>query len=390
MENVNKKITTITEDFNQKNNDDFNKVEWINYFNEDLIVESISNQINNSKNENKTIASYDKNDKNSNINNTYINISKATNSSNYKNIEIIKQKELQSNNELYANKNYYFSNIKELYGPKNILSFEYQEKITIDNLSNKLNLFKENNYKNENNEEEDFKNKKYKNVIVINNENEKEKSNDKKNNNEIKLKNKNNKKNNINKNKSVDTKDENYNKKKKNKNKEINNNKNKGNLSDRNYNLKNNSQDKNNEKDNLKKMQQYNFRRYEPQSSYALRYKKGKNYKLNGHFHPNEEKPVFIDKKIALGRTLPEMIVLNNYGLVNDDDYIMYQKIVNYNKLHNKRNKKNDLKSYYMNNSGNNVNDINNTIVGKSNLNLNSNDNNEIKIQDENIKTSFI
>ena len=43
-----------------------------------------------------------------------------------------------------------------------------------------------------------------------------------------------------------------------------------------------------------------------------------------------------------------------------------------------------------MNNSGNNVNDINNTIVGKSNLNLNSNDNNEIKIQDENIKTSFI
>ena len=38
---------------NEEKNDDINKVEWINYFNEGLIVESINNKINNSYNTNK-------------------------------------------------------------------------------------------------------------------------------------------------------------------------------------------------------------------------------------------------------------------------------------------------------------------------------------------------
>ena len=117
-----------------------------------------------------------------------------------------------------------------------------------------------------------------------------------------------------------------------------------------------------------------------------------KDYKINGHFHPNEEKPEIINKKILLGRTIPEMIVLNNYRLVDEDDYEMYQKIVNYNKLNSKRNKKPGLKFYNIKNINNNENIINDDypVNNKSKINLNSENNNDIKNKDENIKTSFI
>ena len=43
-------------------------------------------------------------------------------------------------------------------------------------------------------------------------------------------------------------------------------------------------------------------------------------YKNNEHFHPNEEKTEIINQNILLGKTLPEMIELNKYGLVSFAD----------------------------------------------------------------------
>jgi hypothetical protein len=142
---------------------------------------------------------------------------------------------------------------------------------------------------------------------------------------------------------------------------------------------------------NLKSNYNIDHRRYDPLLSYALRHKLEKKYKLNGHFHPNEEKPSMVDKNIFLGRTMPEMIVLNNYGLVNDDDYELYQNIVKYNKLNNKRNKRYNLKDYCINvNYNNNIINNNLTLSGKNNLNINQKNDNEIKIEDENVKTPYI
>ena len=384
MENINKKNTSLTDNNNNLKYDNFKKVEWINYFNEGLIIESINNQINNSINKNKKIPEESINAyiNKANIN---INIIKNINNSNNK---IKEKKELISNKEFYKNKNYYFSEIKELYGPKKILSFEYQEKITIDDYSDKLYLFKDKNKdkdkeKNKKgSEDEDFKYKKFNNIIVLDNKNE----NGKDNGNE-KLNNKNNNNGNNKlrnrKNKSVDLKHNNSQKK----NKDNKENKKNNNLS-QNDNIEKNHNNKNNLKNNNKNI----FRRYEPLSSYAKRHKMEKEYKINGHFHPNEEKPEIISKKILLGRTIPQMIVLNNYRLVNEDDYEMYQRIVNYNKLNNKRNNKPDLDFYninYINNKGNIIND-NYSVSDNAKINLNSKNNNEYKIKDENIKTSFI
>ena len=51
MENINNSRNTLTVKNKNIKYDDYNKIEWINYFNDELIVESINNQINNSINQ---------------------------------------------------------------------------------------------------------------------------------------------------------------------------------------------------------------------------------------------------------------------------------------------------------------------------------------------------
>ena len=409
MENINKKFSSLTDENNIIKDNDLNKVEWINYFNEGLIVESINNALNISLNQNKKTPNinYDKNNHNFTSYN-YNNYNKNINKSNIIKQDIIKSKETLIEGELYENKNYYFANIKELYGPKKIISFDYEERIIFDDYSDKFNLFKNKNNpnKDKDNGEEDFGNRRYKNVIVINNDNNNNnnsidkgklpKKENLNNGNNIddgndKLRNKNNKKK---INKSVDLNDKN-----KRKIKDRDKDRDYKNLSEKKYDrnkLKNisngyphnktkNDKNKNNYGNNPK----FDYRtRYNYESSYAQRHKMKKQYEIDGHFHPNEDKPITIGDHIFLGRTLPEMIVLNNYGMVNDNDYEMFQKILNYNKLNKKRTiKKSQLKFYKDNNNPNNVNYINNTNIPKSNLQQNSN---EMNIKDETIRTSYI
>lgn len=407
MENINKKNTSLTDENNLNKENDLNKVEWINYFNDELIIESINNGINNSLNQNKKLSNinYDKNNHNFTSYN-YNNYNKAINKTNNIKQDIIKTKETLIQGELYENKNYYFTNIKELYGPKKIISFDYEEKIIFDDYSDKFNLFKnKNNYipnKDRDNDEEDFGNRRYKNVIVINNDN-----NNSTNRGKIPKKENLNNGNNI----DDDNNDKLRNKKKK-QNKSVdldgkNKNKIKGKDKDRDYkNLSEKKYDRNkpnnisngypnNKTNNVKNKNNYGnnpkfeYRtRYNNESSYAQRHKMKKQYELDGHFHPNEEKPITIGDHIFLGRTLPEMIVLNNYGMVDDNDYEMFQKILNYNKLNKKRTiKKSQLKFYKNNNNLNNANYINITDLPKSTLQQNSN---EGKNKDETIQTSYL
>ena len=415
MENINKKNTSLTEENNLIKENDLNKVEWINYFNEGLIVESINNGINNSLNQNKKLSNinYDKNNNNFTSYN-YNNYNKTINKTNNIKQDIIKTKETIIEGELNENKNYFFTNIKELYGPKKIISFDYEEKIIFDDYSDKFNLFKNKNKyfpnKDKDNDEEDFGNRRYKNVIVINNDNNNNNKNTNRgkvpkkgklnNGNNMeddndKLRNKNKKKN-----KSVDLNGKNKNKiKDKDKDKDRDRDRDYKNLSEKKYdrnklkympngyphNKTNNVKNKNNYDNNPK----FDYRtRYNNESSYAQRHKMRKQYELDGHFHPNEEKPITIGDHIFLGRTLPEMIVLNNYGMVNDNDYEMFQKILNYNKLNKKRTiKKSQLKSYKNNNNVNNANYINSPNIPKSTLQQNSN---EGKNKDETIQTSYL
>ena len=413
MENINKKNTSLTEENNLIKENDLNKVEWINYFNEELIVESINNGINNSLNQNKKLSNinYDKNNNNFTSYN-YNNYNKTINKTNNIKQDIIKTKETIIEGELNENKNYFFTNIKELYGPKKIISFDYEEKIIFDDYSDKFNLFKNKNKyfpnKDKDNDEEDFGNRRYKNVIVINNDNNNNNKNTNRgkvpkkgklnNGNNMeddndKLRNKNKKKN-----KSVDLNGKNKNKIK-DKDKDRDRDRDYKNLSEKKYdrnklkympngyphNKTNNVKNKNNYDNNPK----FDYRtRYNNESSYAQRHKMRKQYELDGHFHPNEEKPITIGDHIFLGRTLPEMIVLNNYGMVNDNDYEMFQKILNYNKLNKKRTiKKSQLKSYKNNNNLNNANYINSPNIPKSTLQQNSN---EGKNKDETIQTSYL
>ena len=413
MENINKKNTSLTEENNLIKENDLNKVEWINYFNEGLIVESINNGINNSLNQNKKLSNinYDKNNNNFTSYN-YNNYNKTINKTNNIKQDIIKTKETIIEGELNENKNYFFTNIKELYGPKKIISFDYEEKIIFDDYSDKFNLFKNKNKyfpnKDKDNDEEDFGNRRFKNVIVINNDNNNNNENTNRgklpkkgklnNGNNLeddndKLRNKNKKKN-----KSVDLNGKNKNKIK-DKDKDRDRDRDYKNLSEKKYdrnklkympngyphNKTNNVKNKNNYDNNPK----FDYRtRYNNESSYAQRHKMRKQYELDGHFHPNEEKPITIGDHIFLGRTLPEMIVLNNYGMVNDNDYEMFQKILNYNKLNKKRTiKKSQLKSYKNNNNLNNANYINSPNIPKSTLQQNSN---EGKNKDETIQTSYL
>lgn len=414
MENINKKNTSLTEENNLIKENDLNKVEWINYFNEGLIVESINNGINNSLNQNKKLSNinYDKNNHNF-TSYCYNNYNKNINKTNNIKQDIIKTKEALIQGELYENKNYYFTNIKELYGPKKIISFDYEEKIIFDHYSDKFNLFKNKNKytpnkdKDNDEDEDDFGNRRYKNVIVINNDNNNNKNANKgkvpkkeklNNGNNIdddndKLRNKNKKKN-----KSVDLNGKNKNKIK-DKDKDKDRDRDYKNLSEKKYNRNKLNNIPNgyphNKTNNVKNKNNYNnypkfdYRtRYNYESSYAQRHKMKKQYEIDGHFHPNEEKPITIGDHIFLGRTLPEMIVLNNHGMVNDNDYEMFQKILNYNKLNKKRTiKKSQLKFYKNNNNPNNANYINSTNIPKSTLQQNSN---EGKNKDETIQTSYL
>jgi len=414
MENINKKNTSLTEENNLIKENDLNKVEWINYFNEGLIVESINNGINNSLNQNKKLSNinYDKNNHNF-TSYSYNNYNKNINKTNNIKQDIIKTKETLIQGELYENKNYYFTNIKELYGPKKIISFDYEEKIIFDDYSDKFNLFKNKNKytpnkdKDKDNDEDDFGNRRYKNVIVINNDNNNNKNANKgkvpkkeklNNGNNIdddndKLRNKNKKIN-----KSVDLNGKNKNKIK-DKDKDKDRDRDYKNLSEKKYNRNKLNNIPNgyphNKTNNVKNKNNYNnypkfdYRtRYNYESSYAQRHKMKKQYEIDGHFHPNEEKPITIGDHIFLGRTLPEMIVLNNHGMVNDNDYEMFQKILNYNKLNKKRTiKKSQLKFYKNNNNPNNANYINSTNIPKSTLQQNSN---EGKNKDETIQTSYL
>jgi hypothetical protein len=291
-------------------------------------------------------------------------------------------------------KNYYISDIKEIYGPKKVISFDYEEKINFKDDYEKLPLYKdnknnpinENKLKNKKNGDDDFTNlknrNKYINIIDDENENEKGKlkgktkinninnkfNDDRKDNEQINLKNKNN--NNINKSQALK---ENHNKNRRKKNdKKFNNNHHQRNHTkseihkdnyslDNNYtikNYKNKKNDNKNKRHNSAINNKLNYRKPNGQLSYASRKRMENKFKKNDHFHPNEEKYAIINRNIFLGRTLPEMIVLNSHRLVDDDDYKMFQNILNYNKNHKKIKIKRSELNNINNKSDTNINDI--------------------------------
>ena len=153
---------------------------------------------------------------------------------------------------------------------------------------------------------------------------------------------------------------------------------------DNSYNLKKNNNKKtinNQKKCNSVNNRKFEFRKSNGEFSYALRKRKELEYKKKEHFHPNEEKYDIIKRNIILGRTLPEMIVLNTYRLVNDDDYVKFRNIFNY----NKNNKKIKIKRSVLNNKRDKYND-NNIGYNKAFLTPNIN----IKNNEEITKTSYI
>ena len=270
----------------------FNKIEWLNCFNENLIIESISNKLITSTNHNKKSKALDKRKKNLfnktniSVNNIFIKINSVNKKSMYKNYF------LNKNEEFSKEGNYSSDKIKELCNThRKMLSFEFQENISMSEFLKKYN-------------------KRIKVVKKHDSKNENEKNNKSLNYSEM---NSSRLKNRQQKNKSSDLKGDN--------------------------NLKKNNE-KNNKYNWLVNNHKGYFKKNDLNSSYALRHKIGKDFGINGHFNPNEDRNKIIKNKIILGRTLPEMIVLNNYGLVSDEDYLMYQKIVNYNKVNDQKRKK--------------------------------------------------
>ena len=87
----------------------------------------------------------------------------------------------------------------------------------------------------------------------------------------------------------------------------------------------NKKQSKNNKKNNLK------YKKYK-YLSYAKRHKVQKESKNNHYFLLNKGKELFMKNNILIERTLPEIYVLNNNGLLNDDDYELYKRITIENK----------------------------------------------------------
>ena len=204
----------------------FNKIEWINYFNNELKIESISNHIND----------------NSNI-------------------------KIENNNNLLTKKN---NNIVQRHKRNNKNIFIYEEETIDFHKYNNLNLFKNRN-----------KNTKFKNI------NNKSKRNEKKYKGSIEKS-----------------------------QKKVNNNEYLEKIMD---NSRKNS--------NRKKIFQKN--KYNNEYSYANRFRFKRNLKaITCHF-PSKEKTITSNDDILFERTLPQMYVLNNYGLVNDEEYELYKKIYN-------------------------------------------------------------
>ena len=72
--------------------------------------------------------------------------------------------------------------------------------------------------------------------------------------------------------------------------------------------------------------------------SYAKIHKYRKKFKKeNCYSSSNKGKTSYVNNNILIERTLPEMYVLNNFGLLNDDDYEFYKKIIGSSPVKNKR-----------------------------------------------------
>ena len=87
----------------------------------------------------------------------------------------------------------------------------------------------------------------------------------------------------------------------------------------------NKKKSKKNKKNNLK------YKKYK-YLSYAKRHKVQKESKNNHYFLFNKGKTLFMKNNYLIERTLPEINVLNNNGLLNDDDYELYKRITIENK----------------------------------------------------------
>ena len=236
MEEI-KKIFNIND--NNLRYHEFNKIEWINYFNNELKIESINNQLD---------------DKNNNSNKTKKNF---------------KNKLTKKNNICIKNKS-----------KKDVIIIFYEEEKSES--SNNKNL------KQNKNNKKILRNKYKKNIKLLN-----------------KFENANCYS------KSIEAK-------------EINNksSQNKNNIA---YlqNVRYQSKDKleNNNKNNLR-LNKYS------ELSYAKRYKNKKELNVKYYLFPHEDK-LTIGNNFLIERTLPEMKVLNNYGLVNDKDYEFHKKLIN-------------------------------------------------------------
>ena len=71
--------------------------------------------------------------------------------------------------------------------------------------------------------------------------------------------------------------------------------------------------------------------------SYAKRHKYIKELKKKYYFLSKKDKELFINNNVLIERTLPQMFVLNDYGMINDDDYELYKKLIGSSPDKNKR-----------------------------------------------------
>ena len=93
----------------------------------------------------------------------------------------------------------------------------------------------------------------------------------------------------------------------------------------------------NNKKKSLdNKSKNLKIKRYDD-LSYAKRHKSIKEFKKKYYFLSKNDKEIFINNNVLIERTLPQMFVLNDYGMINDDDYEFYKKLVGSSPVKNKR-----------------------------------------------------
>lgn len=74
--------------------------------------------------------------------------------------------------------------------------------------------------------------------------------------------------------------------------------------------------------------------------SYVRRHKLEKEFRMNNYNHFKKEETRSMKNNVFIERTISEMYVLNNNGLLNDDDYEFYKKLYGYSSFNNKRNNK--------------------------------------------------